>query len=223
MRSDWNITKCVIAYDPRITHRDFELEEEDSLNFRPSLRQFPSKLYDRPEFDQARFAFFEGALANPDATSMVGFLIPMVRDVLLPRNPSLLARLLSAFAGKAALVEGGRWLVGSHEVLVVRVLARLIVGCLASKEQQVEEKLVSAFLEHYCEFPRVLSGYKMEEEAEELLKLGQQLLIHENYRAQLRDSCGRTLVRAAEGLLGGRSEGQQEKVRKNRLRRCLQF
>ena len=84
-------------------------------------------------------------------------------------------------------------MVGYHEATVIRVLAGLIVGELTKKTHLVSSALVDAFLEHYCEFPRVLFGYKMEAEAGELLKLAHQILIHEEFRVKLRDSCGRTL------------------------------
>ena len=63
----------------------------------------------------------------------------MLRDIILPRNPALLDKLLEIYALKAKLVSQGKWMVGSHEVLTVRVLANLIVGELNKQVDKVKE------------------------------------------------------------------------------------
>lgn len=70
------------------------------------------------------------------------------------------------------------------------------------------------------EFVRLLSAYKMENEAEDLLRKIQGLLVVEEARPLIFNSCSLALQRAWTLLLKGKIEGA-DKVRKNRIKKCL--
>jgi hypothetical protein len=60
-------------------------------------------------------------------------------DVLLPRNQSFADQLLVLFVERSKRADEGKWAVGAHEVLVVRVLSQLI------SEAIIRERGLKAF------------------------------------------------------------------------------
>jgi len=59
-----------------------------NLYFRPSGRQLAPK-YDNPALDLHRFKYFYECLQHEEANQYVKFMIPLVGDVILPRNKKL--------------------------------------------------------------------------------------------------------------------------------------
>lgn len=72
------------------------------------------------------------------------------------------------------------------------------------------------------EFVRLLTVYKMDNEAEDLLRRLQGLLVVEDARPIIFDSSSIALQRAWALLLKGKIEGA-DKVRKNRIKKCLEL
>jgi hypothetical protein len=128
-----------------------------------------------------------------------------VNDVLLPRNPSFVNRLLKHFSDRVSLLTAGKWLIGKHEVVVIRVLSRLIVDSLLREKEWsgLSEKLLEECMLGYCEFVRLMFNYKMEGEVDELLRRIGQLLPSERYRQLILASCQRSVKLAYSSLLRG--------------------
>ena len=57
---------------------------------------------------------------------MIRYLLPFTTDYLIPRNRCFVDQLLQWFVELSKRAEEGKWVVGAHEVLVVRVLSQLI-------------------------------------------------------------------------------------------------
>lgn len=121
------------------------------------------------------------------------------------------------------LIKQGKWQIGNHEVIIIRILSQLIVDLITKEKaaESVDGELIAIFLSNYCEFIRLMFNYKMEVEVEELLRKINQLLPFERFREPLFESCKRSVTLAYQTLLRGSLEGQQDKIRKNRLKKCV--
>jgi hypothetical protein len=103
MQAEWDIRKQLIAYDPRITLKDLEIEEEDedvqlyNLYFRPSNRTIPAQ-YDNPALDPFRFRYFYESLQDSERSHYIRYLLPFINDILLPRNKQFVEGLFASFA-----------------------------------------------------------------------------------------------------------------------------
>lgn len=120
------------------------------------------------------------------------------------------------------MASEGKWAVGAHEVLVVRVLSQLLIETLVREKgfNKFNEQNVERCLLTMCEFVRLLIVYKMDNEAEDLLRKLQGLLVLEDARLLIFNSSTQALQRAWALLLKGKIEGA-DKVRKNRIKKCL--
>lgn len=129
-----------------------EEEEDDILTFRPSARNFSSKLYDKPELDNIRFQYFLRNLLDAEATHTLRYLIPMVNDILLPRSPALINNLLSVYKERADKLQEGKWAIGKHEISLLRVVSFLAIEHIVKEKgiKHIEPQLLTAFLENYC-------------------------------------------------------------------------
>lgn len=153
---DWDSRKALVVYDPRISVRDLDLDEEqeqeDLLNFRPSARTFPSKLYDKPELDSIRFGFFLRTLLDSEGTHVLRYLVPLVNDILLPRSPALINHLLNVYKERADKLQAGKWAIGKHEISLLRVISFLTIEHISREKspKHIQPDLLSSFLENYC-------------------------------------------------------------------------
>jgi hypothetical protein len=143
-----------VVYDPRISVRDLSVDEEqegDMLTFRPSAR-VSSKLYDRPELDNLRFQYFLRVLHDGESTHTLRYLIPLVNDVLLPRNPDLVNSLLAIYRERAERLLVGKWAIGKHEISLLRVVSYLVIEHIGREKggRHVQPDLLALFLENYC-------------------------------------------------------------------------
>lgn len=151
------------------------------LTFRPSARTFSSKLYDKPELDGIRFEYFLRSLLDPEGIHILRYLGPMANDILLTRSSDLINRLLEVYKNRADKLKEGKWAIGKHEISLLRVISSLAIDhiCREKGPKHIQPELLESFLENYCEFARLISNYKMDEEVEDLLKRLTTLLVYE--------------------------------------------
>jgi hypothetical protein len=80
------------------------------------------------------------------------YLLPMIKDILLPRNPLLINDLLAIYKERADKLHEGKWAIGKHEISLLRVVSFLTIEHI-SKEKgaaHIEPSLLAIFLENYC-------------------------------------------------------------------------
>jgi hypothetical protein len=104
------------------------------------------------------------------------------------------------------------------------VLTYLVCEVIAREKslQDFNQKNVELCLQSICEFVRILFAYKMESAAEDLLQRTQALKVISDVRPHLFVSCLKTVQKACSLLLGGKLEGP-EKIRKNKVKKCLEL
>lgn len=109
-------------------------------------------------------------------------------------------------------------------MLIVRVISHLLIEALIREKgfKSFNPEKVSRCLLTISEFVRLLSVYKMNNEAEDLLRRVQGLLVVEDARSLIFKSCSNTLHRAWKLLLKGKVEGADQ-IRKNRIKKCLEL
>ena len=135
--------------------------------------------------------------------------MPFIHDIVLPRNRQFTDELFALLAHKGIMAEKSQWAVGAHQVLILRVLVQLLSQIIVRERsaKQFEGKNVQICLESLCEFVRLLFAYKMEREAEDVLKKAQALLVVEEVRPLIFTSCRKTVKKSCSLLLGGKLEG----------------
>lgn len=149
-------------------------------------------------------------------------MVSYLNDYLLPRNPHYVHSLLVIYKEKAELLKTNKWAVAQHEVAVISIISDLVVELLRKKKLE-DGTLLSNFIEYYCEFARVIHGYKMETKAEELLKKLSGLALGPTFREALDSFASKSIRNCYNQLLKTDLDAVKDKIRKNRLSRCTSF
>ena len=113
-------------------------------------------------------------------------------------------------------------MVGAHEVMKIRLASDIIVEILSNHECHHKEML-ECFLRTCSLFCLYIHNYKMEDEAEEMLKLYSRL----GFIEALRESVLKAVINTiSEGYFlfsksTAKIESNEDRIRKNRLNRYL--
>lgn len=130
-----------------------------------------------PEHDILRYQYFLSCLQDQEMVNAIPYMLPFVKEVLLTRTgknrEDFINNLLEIFRTKIEALKNKKWFVGQIEILRLRVISDIVFQILLNKPENnnLNEELIETFLTNYCSFVLVIYNYKLEAEAEEMLKL----------------------------------------------------
>lgn len=127
-------------------------------------------------------------------------MLPYIKEEILPRNRSVcLNSLLEIFMESLDRLHKKTWLVGKDEIMRLRVVSDIVVEVLSTQQKiEIDQAKADSFLSNLCDFILLIYNYKLDSDAEELLKLLSRLVYLEDTNKKVFQSARKSIHTAYE-------------------------